>query len=283
MKPLLAVVLTALAVPTAAATPLTPPDFSGFWKRSYQISETFDPPPAGLQGPVVQDPRYPATNHDGVPRRPLSEAERAKVVQFTQNWVGDVNSPILTPKTRAALQAIDDQELAGVPHPENQTRCMMSGTPSVLNLFEGMKMLQTPDEVTILYERDHHVRHVYLNRAHSPDPGHSWWGESVGHYEGKTLVVDTFSENDQTQVDRFGTSHSDQIHVVERYTISDDRKTIDVLIMVEDPIAFTMPWWATAHYVPDKENFSEIVCAENLRGYWPGHPVSFPVADKPEF
>jgi hypothetical protein len=274
--------LVALAGPASAQAAFTPPDFSGLWKRTYQISETFDPPPSG-PGPVVQDPRYPSVNHDGVPRRPLTAEERKHVIQFTQNWVPDVNSPILQPKTREALQKIAEQELAGIPHPELQTMCMLPGTPSILNLFESMEMLQTPTEVLFLYARDHHVRHVYLNQPHSKDPGHTWWGESVGHYEGDTLVVDTIGENDKTQIDRFGTPHSEQIHVVERYRRSQDRRTIEVLVTVEDPLAFTTAWSARAHYVPDDTKFLEVVCAENEHILWPGREIAFPVANTPDF
>ena len=282
MRTLYMLSIVALVGPASAQPAFAPPDFSGLWKRTYQISETFDPPPSG-PGPVEQDPRYPAVNHDGVPRHPLTDEERKRVIQFTQNWVPDVNSPILKPKTREALQKIAEQELAGFPHPELQTLCMLPGTPSVLNLFDDMKILQTPMEVLFLYARDHHVRHVYLNQPHSNNPGHTWWGESVGHYEGDTLVVDTVGENDKTQIDRFGTPHSDEIHVVERYRRSADGRTIEVLITVEDPIAFTTAWSARAHYVPAGDNFDEIVCAESERISWPGRALAFPVDNTPDF
>jgi hypothetical protein len=283
MRRLTILAVVALVAPASAQRAYAPPDFSGLWRRTFEISETFEPPPSG-PGPVVQDPRYPSVNHDGVPRRPLTEEERKQVIQFTQNWVPDVNSPILQPKTRATLQKIAEQELAGYPHPELQTMCMPPGTPSILNLFDGMKMLQTPTEVLFLYVRDHHVRHVYLNQPHSRDPGHSWWGDSVGHYEGDTLVVDTIGENAKTQIDRFGTPHSDQIHVVERYRRSADGRTIEVLISVEDPLAFTTAWSARARYAPGGDNnFDEVVCAENQRQFWPGHEITFPVDDTPDF
>jgi len=63
--------------------------------------------------------------------------------------------------------------------------------------------------------------HVYLNVAHSTGPESTWYGDSVGHYEGDVLVVDTIGLNDLTHIDRFATPHSDRIHVVERYRVTD--------------------------------------------------------------
>lgn len=271
-----------LAGPALAQPAAGPPDLSGIWIRTYQIRQTLDPPPSG-PGPVVQDPRYPSVSSTGIPRRPITEEERRHVIKFVQNWIGDVNSPILQPRTREALQKIVDQELAGFPHPELQTMCMPSGTPSVLNLLDNMTVLQTPTEVLFLYSRDHHVRHVYLNQPHSKDPGHSWWGESVGHYEGDTLVVDTIGENDKTDVDRFGTPHSEAIHVVERYRRLTASRKIEVLVTVEDPIAYTTPWSGRADFVADRDGFEEIVCAENQRQFWPGHEIQIPTDDTPDF
>lgn len=274
--------IVALVVSASAQPSYTPPDFSGVWTRTYQIRNLLDPPPSG-PGPIAQDPRYPKTDHNGVPRRPITDEEREHVIRFTNSWVPDVTDPILQPQTRAALEKIAEQELAGIPHPELQTRCMPSGTPHVLNLFENMMILQTPTEVLFLYQRDHQVRHVYLNQPHSDDPGHTWYGESVGYYEGDTLVVDTIGQNDKTHIDRFGTPHSDQIHVVERYRFSEDGRTIETLVTVEDHIAFTTPWSGRADYVPADNMFREVVCAENQRDFWPGLEISYPVDDTPDF
>jgi hypothetical protein len=147
-----------------------------------------------------------------------------------------------------------------------------------------LQIAQAPKEVVFLYSRDHHVRHVYLNVPHSKTPGHTWFGESVGHYEGDTLVVDTIGLNDKTDTDRFGTPHSDRIHVVERYRLSADRKRLEVLFTVDDPGAFTMQWSARADYRPDNISFfEENVCAENNRPTGPAHAIPVPVAETPDF
>ena len=97
-------------------------------------------------------------------------------------------------------------------------------------------------------------------------PGHSWYGESVGHYEGgNILVVDTIGQNDKTQIDRFGTTHSDKIHVVERYRLSPNGEEFEVQFTVEDPGAFTMPWSGRARFRSREGNWDEQICAENNR------------------
>jgi hypothetical protein len=86
-----------------------------------------------------------------------------------------------------------------------------------------MQMLQQPDKVTILYSNDHEVRHVRLNQPHPPRVTPSWYGDSVGHYEGDTLVIDTVGVKigPFAMVDMYGTPHSPALHVVERYRLLD--------------------------------------------------------------
>jgi hypothetical protein len=260
----------------------SPPDFGGLWKRTYIYNQTFDPPSSG-PGPIVQDMRYPGVNANGSLRGSLTEEQRANVIEYTNGWVPDLSNPILQPHTRAALEIIGEQELASVPRPQPQTRCMPSGVPHILNSTDTIMILQTEAEVLILYSRDHHVRHVYLNEKHSDDPGPTWWGESVGHYEGDTLVVDTIGQTDIPDTDRFGTPHSEQIRVVERYRLNADRTRLEVAFTVEDPVAFTMPWSARADYVVDDAMYLENVCAENPREFWPGYPILIPTDDTPDF
>ena len=258
------------------------PNFSGLWSRTYLVTQTFDPPPSG-PGPILQDMRYPGINIGGELRGPITEEERANVIRYINGWVPDTTNPILQPHTKAALDQIAEDELAGIPRPQPQTRCMASGVPHILNSADPIMILQTPDEIVILYSRDHHVRHIYLNRPHPENLEPTWWGSSVGHYEGDTLVVDTIAQTDIPDTDRFGTPHSDRIHVVERYRLNDDKPRLEVLATVEDPIAFTMPWSARADYRVSNNMYLEIVCAENPRDFWPGIPIVIPTDSTPDF
>jgi hypothetical protein len=272
-----------LVTPAFSQNAYTAPDFSGVWVRDFFVSNLLDVPESG-PGPVLQDPRYPKTDHNGVPRLELSEEELARVIRFTTNWVPDPTNPILQPQTRAALEEIAEQELAGTPHPEMQTLCKPSGVPHIVNILNNTIVLQTPTEVIFLYERDHQVRHVYLNRSHEANPGREWYGDSVGHYEGDTLVVDTIGMNDETHIDRFATPHSDKIHVVERYRFSENGN-FQATVIVEDPVAFTTAWTGVANYRRAPGNaWSENVCGENnQREFWPGHILPVAVDNSLDF
>ena len=245
-----------------AAAPI--PDFSGVWTRAWKAFSLFDPPASG-PGPVRIDPRYP---HG----------------RGTAPWVADLTSPILQPVTRARLKDIGDNEKRGIALLKNDTKCLPLGVPAALNAMDQMQMLQTPTEVVFLYSRDHQVRFVYLNRPHPKDLRPTWYGDSVGHYEGDTLVVDTVGMNDKTLIDRFGTPHSDKLHMVERYRLSKDRKVLEVSAYFEDPVAFTEPWSALLNYQHDAENvLEEYVCAENNRAAGGEPEIPIPSALKADF
>lgn len=251
------------------------PDFSGTWTRQWVTPSTYDAPPSG-PGPVMIDQAQPHHGHrTGV----------AGLPDLSSNaWVADTDNPILKPETRAAVQRITEQERAGHTHLEHQALCLPSGVPEILNLRDNMQMLQAPSgkEIVFLYTRDSQVRHVYLDRAHSVDPPKSWYGESVGRYEGDMLVVDTTGLNDKTDTDRFGTPHSDRIHVVERYRLSDDKKTLEVQFTVEDPQYFTTPWSGRADYKRSARIYGETICAENSTS-GTGEALAIPTAAKPDF
>jgi hypothetical protein len=165
------------------------------------------------------------------------------------------------------------------------------GGAGILNVRGAFELLQTPTQVTIIHPTDQQVRRIYLDVPHSANPGHTWYGESIGHYEGEdTLMVDTIGLNDKTQTDRFGTPHSDQMHVVERYRVASDHRTIEVQFTVDDPGAFTMPWSARVRFRARPPVFEEQVCAENNRfvglvfdGGRPTTTVYTPTAAKPDF
>jgi hypothetical protein len=84
-------------------------------------------------------------------------------------------------------------------------------------------MLQQPDKITILYWHDHQVRHVRMNQSHPAAVVPSWLGDSVGHYEGDTLVIDTvgIKIGPFSMVDMYGTPYTEALHVVERYRLLD--------------------------------------------------------------
>jgi hypothetical protein len=173
----------------------------------------------------------------------------------------------------------NDEVLAGkiafTPH----SFCMPAGVPGYhLYGFQPLYFVQAPKEVVMIYSNDQQVRHVYLDVPHSENPAPSWYGESVGHYEGDALVVDTIGLNDKTFVDNFRTPHTEKLHVVERFGMIDGGKAMRVDITFEDPDAFTAPWSVTQRYDRVQRPMDELVCAENNEQFF-----KIPVADKPDF
>ena len=121
-----------------------------------------------------------------------------------------------------------------------EVKCYLPGVPRAVYMPFPFQIFQNEDAVFIAYEYAGAVRDIYFE-----DPGpaetDSWMGQSVGHWEGDTLVIETTGFNDQTWFDRSGTHHSNQLRVVERYTLSSTNH-IHYEAEIEDPEVFTRPW-----------------------------------------
>jgi hypothetical protein len=229
------------------------PDLWGGWVRIGELVEMFEAiPEYGGAGPLLVDPQYPHAQGG------VGEELR---------WVADLSNPILAPDTLARIRLITEQELSNIPHLKDESACRPSGVPMLWNRRGGaIQLLQTPTQITILNARDQQMRRIYLNVPHSDNPPLTWYGESVGHYEGShTVVIDTIAQNSETQIDRFGTPHSDRIHVVERINLSADGQAMEVHFTVEDPVAFTMPWSGRVRLRHREADWDEQICAENNR------------------
>jgi hypothetical protein len=123
-----------------------------------------------------------------------------------------------------------------------ETKCYQPGVPRVTYTPFPFQIFQSEKELTLRYEYAHTVRTLYTNGNQHPS-GHIDWfqGDSRGHWEGDTLVVDVIHFNDLTWLDRSGNFHSDELHVVERYTPTDPDH-IQYQATIEDPKVFTKPW-----------------------------------------
>ena len=275
-------------VPSAASIP----DFSGIW--AHLTWPDFEPPPAG-PGPVTNRSR-----RDGA----------GDVFEL----VGDYANPILKPQAADVVRRHGEISLTRVPYPTPSNQCWPGGVPFVLFNI-GMQMLQQPDKITILYSNDHEVRHVRMNQPHPANVTPSWYGDSVGHYEGDTLVIDTvgIKIGPFAMVDMYGTPHSPALHVVERYRLLDYEaakqaeergqrelsrfgrdpglarnpdykgRGLQLEFTVEDDGVFTRPWSAAISYRCPLGEWPEMVCAENPNGYFHGKQAAVPTADKPDF
>ena len=202
------------------------------------MSGEFIAPPSG-PGPVRRDPAHPRVTNDDL---------RATGAQPTFA-MGDVNSPILQPWARDVIRKRNELVMSGKPAFPRNASCYPAGVPAfLLYPVQPVYFIQGPKEVVMIWQADHQVRHIWLADKHSPQVKTSWYGESIGHYEGDTLVVDTIGLDDRSVVDGYQTPHTKQLHVVERFHLINGGKTLEVNLHVEDPGTFTSPWDATQRY-----------------------------------
>ena len=262
------------AAPAAAQQPAAPPDFSSSqfgWVRVGQGGPDFDAVP-GQVPPVANDPGHPFVNNGGA-RQPTYR-------------IADLNNPNLKPWVKEHMKKDNDEVLAGKIAFSARQSCLPAGVPGFM-AYGGptpLYFVQTPKEVWLLFSGDHQVRRVYMDVPHSENPKPSWYGESVGHYEGDTLVVDTIAQNTKTVVDPYRTPHTDQLHVVERWKIAVDGNTVEVSVYVEDPGAFTTPWTAVQRWRRiENAPILPVQCNENNSDFFNQGLVPLPEATKPDF
>jgi hypothetical protein len=121
-----------------------------------------------------------------------------------------------------------------------ESKCYLPGVPRITYMPYPFQIFQTPAHIAITYEYVHAVRRIFMQGSH-PDDVEWYMGDSRGHWEGDTLVVDVRNFNDQTWFDRSGNFHSEALHVIERYTL-DGANTINYEATIEDQKVFTRPW-----------------------------------------
>ena len=270
------------------------PDFTGVWGRN-----AFDLEPVSSQ-------YRPVSNRIHEPNSTTGDYERP---------AGDYSNPILKPAARDIVHKRSDAAMKGdiIADPSNQ--CAPYQPPFVFGMQLGLEMFQKPDEITFVYNQDHQVRHVRLGSAHLAHVTPSWMGDSIAHYEGDTLVIDTIGVKPGRidVMDRYGVPFSDSLHVVERYLLigADEAKQaqdsyekfsgrvggpggampIDpkypkgllLRLTVEDPVYLNAPLEAQVTYRRAANPMQETVCAENAYEYYHGKATEIPTALHPDF
>ncbi|HLH93674.1 MAG TPA: hypothetical protein VKW08_01010 [Xanthobacteraceae bacterium] len=225
-----------------------PPDFSSGNAGWVTVGTEWTAVP-GSPPPVTSDPAHPYVPNN-VREQPTFR-------------VADVANPNLTQFAKDELKKSNDEVLRGKAMYARESRCWATGVPAfLLNPGGPTYWLQTPDKIAMIWQLDHQVRHVYLNVPHSPAPKPSWYGESVGHYEADTLVVDTIGQNTKTFVDNYRTPHSEKLHVVERYRLIDGGKMLQADVTLEDPAVFIKPLQLTHRWRRMQGTLTESSCAE---------------------
>ena len=296
---LLLVTLAAAAVTPGLGQPVAPadqgtrsggpmPDLSGWW---------IHPSIPGFE-PLASGPTS------------LSNRSRRDGMNNILQLVGDYTNPILKPQAAETVKKFGEMSIShfGFHNPRNQ--CWPNGVPFILSV--GVQMFQQPDKIIMIYQVDHQVRHVRMNAQHPAQLTPSWYGDSVGRYEGDTLVIDTvgIKVGPFAMVDWYGTPQTPALHVVERYRLIDYEaakeglardakenfraqplnmdasyrgKYLQLLFTVEDPNVFTTPWSATVTYGRPAVDWVEAVCAENPKKYGTEEDAQIPTAAVRDF
>jgi hypothetical protein len=279
------IVASILILPAKSAPPLAAPDFSGVWGRT---SVDYEPPPSG-PGPVMNKTR-----------------------SFYMR-IGDDTNPILKPEAAQKIRDAAAISRTGENFPTPSNQCTPWSAPYAWRALL-MQMVQQKDQVVIIYVGDQQLRHIRLNAQHPARVTPSYMGDSIGHYEGDTLVIDTvgLKPGRFSMIDNYGTPFSERLHVVERIRFipaadankaaeqaerdsgrvdvdmggaSVDPKAFGLQIQftVEDPIYFTRAWSGTVTYRRSLGPWEERVCADGRHNYISGEDFALPKADKPDF
>jgi hypothetical protein len=246
-----------------------PPDFSANNAGWVSVGGEWTPLP-GSPPPVRQDPahRFVPNNVGGQPTFRIA----------------DINNPNLTQFAKASLKQTNDAVLAGTPMWSRSARCWATGPAFFLTPAQPMFFIQTPDQVRILAQHDNDVRRIYMNVSHSAKPKPSWYGESVGHYEGDTLVIDTIGFNDKTFVDNFRTPHSEQLHLIERLRLVEGGRFLEVEVLIDDPAVFLEPLHVTKRSRRVEATIAEWRCAAGeMNNPFAKGAEPLPMAEMPDF
>jgi hypothetical protein len=214
--------------------------------------------------PIMAAPGAPGTNLTGVwtqyPRIGSRSAGEG-------GFVFSKEEPPMTPWAEAKFKSTKAPHTGGYTGDSDDTtlKCYPPGVPRIYLFNFPMEILVVPGRVLIVHEFGHYIRQVWTDgRAHPKDINPSWMGDSIGKWDGDTLVVDTIGFNDKTWLDQVGHPHSDALHLIERFRrTSTDMLQIDFTF--DDPKAYTKQWTGTKQFKlrPDW-HIAEYVCEENF-------------------
>ncbi len=215
-----------------------------------------------------QDPAHPFVPN-GTGRQPTYRVADLDANPNIKQWAKDV------------MKKDNDEVIAGKMAKTARQSCEPAGMPGYdMYGFQPIVFLQEPKKITMIFTGDQQVRHVYLDVPHSANVTPSWYGESVGHYEGDTLVIDTIGLNTKAFIDNYRTPHTEKLHVIERWRIIEADSILEVRFTVDDPDTYNQPWSAIQRFRRVPTPMDEEVCAE---GNFLLFDYGIPQANKADF
>jgi hypothetical protein len=261
-----------------------------------------------------------AFNFEGMPTGPQPLRNLSRLPNGKANagrLVGDYRNPILTPEAAAIVKQKGDLAIAGKGFPNSQDQCRPMAPPFALAMQLGFVMLPAKGgNIAIVYDQNMNIRNIRMNDAHPAKLAPSPMGDSVGHWEGDALVIDTVAVelNPFTSIDRFGTPQSEAMHVIERYRLIEGAvakaqidkyetsegtvggggriagynpdtslKGLQLEVTMDDPKVFNAPFTARVTYRPLISEWQESVCADNPIDHYPGEWIGLPRAERSDF
>jgi hypothetical protein len=228
--------------------------------------------PTSLRGSYVEARQAPTTQAAVIPRGPDGKPDLSGIWQVINTAAWDIQDHAAQRGVPAGQGVVEGNEIPYLPaaaqkKKENfenrmtadpETKCYLPGVPRVTYTGLPFQIVQAPNQVTILYEYAHAVRNIFMGSPHLSGKIEWWLGDSRGHWEGDTLVVDVIHFNSETWFDRAGNFHSEELHVVERYTpMGPDH--INYEVTIEDPLVFTRPWKMSMPLYRHKETFMQLL------------------------
>ena len=230
------------------------PDFSGLWQRPYT-------PDMSITATDLNGKPYPLEKPEADNGKGKGGGRGPRKLPFTE-W-GEKNWKSYT---------ADEGDYTGA--------CLPFGLMRSMNSPDPIQIMQSKEYLSFLYEQNTWFKVFPLDgRAHDPKKTPTWFGDSVGHWEGDTLVVDTTNFNGRTRLDTIGHPHSDALHTIERFQ-RPDLGHINYEVVIDDPKTFTEKWKnvRTFNLRPDWQ-IMEYSCEENNKSFWEGR-IKIPDYDK---
>ena len=237
--------------PPTGPTPKTAdgkPDFSGLWQRPYT-------PDMSLAATDLNGKAYPLETppaDDGKTKQGKGAGRGPRKLPYTA-W-GAQNWKEYTP---------DKGDYTGA--------CLPFGLMRSMNSPDPIQVMQSKEYLALLYEQNTWFKVFPLDgQAHDPKKAPTWFGDSIGHWDGDALVVDTTNFNGRTRLDTNGHPHSDQLHIIERFQ-RPDLGHINYQVIIDDPKTYTEKWKNERTFTLRTDwQIMEYSCEENNKSFWEG-------------
>jgi hypothetical protein len=223
---------------------------------------------ASAQAPAAAP--APARARKGPPTGPVPRTSDGKpdlsgVWGTDRPFVVDITGALAKGETLPILPAAAKAMKEHLSKDDPEANCLPTGVPRLSPY--PMKYVQLPNLFIILFEGNiHSFRQIFLDRKEHPaDPNPSWYGDSIGHWEGDTLVVDTVGFNALSWFDFAGHPHTEKLHTIERFRRT-DLGHVEYVVTIDDPGAYSKPFNLTGHFpLQTNGELMEYICNEDNR------------------